>query len=622
MANSKITTTDLDFDGIKSSLKTYLRGQTRFSDYDFEGSALSILIDILAYNTHMGALYTNLAINEAFLDSASKRDSVVSKAKELGYTPTSAKSARAIVNINLRWTGQLIDLPSVLTIPRYTKFTTTVDSSAYTFYTLDTYSVSQPENGTVYSFTGVELVEGTLLDFSFTADGNTNSFEIPNADVDLTTLKVVVQEQAEASTYDTFLNSSTVLDLDGNSLVYFIKEVSGGKHKIEFGNGVLGKALDAGNIVTVTYMVTNADAANTARSFAYGDTLSNNVAVQTILTTVPAANGAPAESIDDIKWNAPRAFVAQNRCVTVEDFKTVVNSTYPNAASVNVWGGESNNPPTYGNVYIAIKPDDSERLSETEKNYLLNTIIKPRCTLTIHPIIVDVDYLYVDLKTSFYYDDRATTKTSGELEQVVREAIVGYNDTKLAKFGAVLKSSVLARYIDNADPSINSSVTTMTLRYKVLPKFGKTISYTVDLGNPIYNSGVGEQSVRSNGITLLNTNRGTVYFEDRPRGDGSTMGDLVLFAKVQSRKEYLPGTGDIKTARSYGTIDYESGKIVTEPITIVGLAESTFSFYIKPQSDDVAAAKNRIVTINLDANAVTAKLDKPADDYDFTSGRN
>ncbi len=613
MANSKITTTELDFDGIKSAFKTYLRGQSKFSDYDFEGSAMSILLDILAYNTHMNALNLNLAVNEAFLDSASKRNSVVSKAKELGYTPASTRSARARVNINMIW-GNILTAPSVLTIPKYTKFTASVDTGEYTFYTLDTYSANRPESNTTYSFNGVELVEGTLLDFSFIADGTNNSFDIPNAFVDLSTLKVVVQEQAEASTYDTFLNSDTVLDLDGNSLVYFVREIEDNKHRIEFGNGVLGKALDAGNVVTITYLVSNADAANTARIFKYADTQPSGITTVQVMTTVPAENGAVSESIDDIKWNAPRAFVAQNRCVTVEDFKTVVNATYPNAASVNVWGGESNNPPTYGNVYIAIKPADSERLSENEKNYLLNTIIKPRCTLTVHPIIVDVDYLYVDLKAAFYYDDRATTKTSGELVQIVRDAILDYNETKLAKFGAVLKSSVLARVIDGADAAINSSVTTMTLRYKVQPYYNTTRSYRIELGNPIYNSGVGEESVLSNGVTLLNTNRNIVYFEDRPRGNGSTMGDLVLFSKVQSRKAYLPGT--------YGTIDYKSGTIITDPITIVGLAESTFSFYIKPQSDDVAAAKNRIVTINLDANAVEAKLDKPADEYDFTSGRN
>lgn len=612
MANNKITTTELDFDGIKSSLKNFLRGQQRFSDYDFEGSGLSILLDVLAYNTHMKALNLNLAINEAFLDSASKRDSAVSRAKGLGYVPASVRSARATVNQQVGGSSE-----NTLLLPKYSKFTTEVDSQAFTFYTLDSYTANKSPSGVgvgTHTFEGVELVEGMLLDFSFTADGINTSFTIPNANVDLSTLEVIVQEEPEASSYDPFIRSDTVMDIDGNSLVYFIKEIAGGKHQIEFGNGVLGKALVAGNVVTVTYMVSSGEAANTARSFTLTDTPETATTVAKPITTRVAAGGAAAETIEDIKWNAPRAFVAQNRCVTVEDFKTVVNATYPNASSINVWGGEKNDPPAYGKVFISVKPVDSERLSETEKNYLLNTIIKPRCTMTIHPVVVDPDYIYVDLTIGFYFNKRETTKTPGQLKQIVRSAVTTYNDSKLAKFGGILKSSVLGRVIDGADTAIKSSVTTMILRYNLKPIYNKTTSYTIELGNPIYNSGVPEQSVTSSGLTVLNTDRGTVYFEDRPRGAGHTVGDLVLYFKVQSRKEYLPGT--------YGTVNYETGKITLDALTITGITGSTFSFYIKPQSDDVAAAKNRIVTINMASDAITAVEDKVADEYIFTSGRN
>lgn len=607
MANNKITTTELDFDGIKSSLKNFLRGQQRFSDYDFDGSGLSILLDVLAYNTHMNALYLNLATNEAFLDSASKRDSVISKAKELGYVPASIRSARATVNTTVTGSNE-----PVLILPKYSKFTTEVDSQSFNFYTLDAYTANIYLGN--HTFEGVEVVEGTLLDFSFTADGVNTAFTIPNANVDLSTLEVIVQEEPEASTYDRFERSDTVMDIDGNSLVYFVKEVAGGKHQIEFGNGVLGKALVAGNVVTVTYIVSSGEAANTARSFRLLDIPATADSELRTITTRAASGGAAAENIEDIKWNAPRAFVAQNRCVTVEDFKTVVNSTYPNASSINVWGGERNDPPAYGKVFISIKPVDSERLSETEKNYLLDNIIKPRCTLTIHPVIVDPDYLYVDLTVGFYYNKRETTKTPGQLKEIVRTAINTYNDNTLAKFGGILKSSVLGRVIDGSDVAIKSSVTTMILRYNLKPLFNKTASYVIELGNPIYNSGVAEQSVTSTGLSVLNTDRGTVYFEDRPRGAGHTVGDLVLYYKVQSRKEYLPGT--------YGTVNYDTGKITIDSLTITGIVGSELKFLIKPQSDDVAAAKNRIVTISMASNAITAVEDKNADEYIFTSGRN
>ena len=605
MANNKIQTTELDFDGIKTSLKNFLRGQQRFSDYDFEGSGLNILLDVLAYNTHFNALYLNLATNEAFLDSASKRDSVVSKAKELGYVPASIRSARASVSIILSGS-----IETILTIPKFTKFTTSVDSKDYTFYTTSSYSANRQSG--VYIFDSVELTEGILLDFNYIADGINNSFTLPNAGVDLSTLVVVVQEQAEASTYDPYVRSDTVMDVDGNSLVYFVKEVAGGKHQIEFGNGVVGKALSAGNVVTVTYMISSADAANTARTFSYSDGTPGGTTAH-VVTINPAFGGSQAEGIEDIKWNAPRAFVAQNRCVTVEDFKTVVNSTYPNAASINVWGGEDNNPPTYGNVYISIKPEDSEKLSEGEKDYLLNTIIRPRCTVTVHPVIVDPDYLYVDLISSFYYAPSETNKTASELTQIVRAAIDTYNEGTLSKFGGIMRSSVLGRIIDQADTSIKSSVSTFLLRYNVTPMFNKTSSYVIDLGNPIYNSGLPEQSVTSTGLSVLNTDRGTVYFEDRPKA-GSTVGDLVLYYKVNSKKFYLPKT--------YGTVDYAKGIITVNGITITGIVGSTFSFSIKPQSDDVAAAHNRIVTIKMAANAVTPVIDNVADKYIFTSGRN
>lgn len=603
MANNKIQTTDLDFDGIKASLKNFLSGQQKFSDYDFEGSALSIILDVLAYNTHFNALYLNLATNEAFLDSASKRDSVVSKAKELGYVPNSIESAKATVNIVLSG-----NVGPSYTIPKYTQFKSKVGDKEFSFYTTTTYNAERLSG--FYTYEGVELTQGTLLDYSFEADGLTTSFTLPNTNVDLSSLVVVVQETPEASGFETYLKSDNVLEANGSSLIYFVKEVAGGRHQIEFGNGVVGKALEAGNIVTVTYMVSAGDAANSAKSFTFAASPSGLSPY--VSTTAAAFGGAPAEDIEDIKWNAPRAFVAQNRCVTVEDFKTVVNSEYPHAASINVWGGEDNNPPTYGNVYIAVKPEGAERLSEGEKDYLLNTIIKPRCTLTIHPKIVDPEYLYVEPQVAFYYAPTETNKTDAQLTESVRDAIVTYNDNTLAKFGGVLKGSVLSRIVDTTDECIKSSVTTLLLKYKLKPVYDRTSSYEIKLGNPIYNSGVAEQSVTSTGLSILEHN-GTVYFEDEPTA-GSSVGKLRLYYLVQNKKTYLP--------KIYGTIDYDTGKITIVGIIILGIVGTDLEFIIKPQSSDVAGAHNRIVTIVLKSGAVVPVVDQIADKYRFTSARN
>lgn len=606
MANNRIRTTALDFDEIKGNLKEYLRGQQKFSDYDFEGSGLAILLDVLAYNTHYNALYTNLAVNEAFLDSASKRDSVVSKAKEIGYVPQSARSARATVKVVL--TGSV---EPTLEIPQYSKFTAKVDQTSYTFYSTGT-ALAYLASGQ-HTFLNVELVEGTLLDYSFTADGVQNIFTIPNAGIDTTTLKVLVQPNPESSAFETYIQSTTVMDVDGNSLVYFLKETDKGFHQLEFGNGVIGKALAAGSRITCKYMVSSQDAANTARTFTYaGGPIDGTTAYVTTLSA--AAGGAPPESIDDIKWNAPRAFAAQNRCVTLDDFRTVINNLYPHAASINVWGGEQNTPPTYGDVFISIKPDTGEILGAQEKEYILNEVLESRRVVTIHPKIVDPTYIHVELNTSFYYEPSETTRTAASIKALVGDAIANYNDTVLSKFGGILKYSALSRAIDEAEESIKSSISTIKLYFSLDPIYNKSTSYVADIGNPIYNSGVAEESVVSTGVRLLNVVP-TVYFDDLPV-ENSGVGKLRMFARKGLTKQYL------KNGAAVGTVNYDTGVVTFDNLVITGVVGSEFLLTIKPQSNDVVSARNKIVTIRRANTTITPVIEALADKYKFTSSRN
>lgn len=604
--NKRIQTTELDFDGIKQSLKAFLQGQSQFTDYDFEGSGMSVLLDVLAFNTHYNALYTNLAINEAFLDSASKRSSVVSKAKELGYVPRSAKAATAIVNVTM--INNSLSAPTTMEIPRYAPFTTTVDGVNYTFYTTQSYIA--PKQGNQYVFENVELKEGTQLTYRFVVESQTQTFTLPNPIVDVSTIRVLVQDNAQTTAFDTYTPSATIISADGDSKIYFIRELDNLYYALEFGDGIVGKQLSNGNVITAEYIVCNQDAPNGARTFQYNGPLQTSTSAY-VVTTSPAFGGAPAESIEAIKWNAPRTFAAQNRCVTLDDYKTIIYSLYPNAQSINVWGGETNNPPKYGDVYISVKPQDREQLSDSEKQYILKDIIGPRQIVTVHPKFVDPEYLRVQLSTIVYFNPALTNLSANDIAAAATQSISAYDQANLSRFNGILKFSALMRSIDQSDPSIVSNITTIKILRDVTPQFDQLVDYTIDLGNPIYNSGVPEQSVVSSAISVLNTNR-TAYIEDLPT-EGNDVGTLRLFYYVGSQKVYV---------RDVGTVTYSKGLINVTGLVITGLVDPTFTFTVKPQSNDVASARNQIVTIDPSLISVQAIIDTPAEQYKFTSSRN
>jgi hypothetical protein len=347
-ANKKINITELDFDAIKVNLKEFLKGQSEFSDYDFEGSGLSVILDILAYNTHYNALYDNLAVNELFLDSAIKRNSVVSLAKSLGYTPRSAKCAIADVNVQLTTTS---NGPAVIVIPALSPFSTTIDGTTFTFYNRSAISATGPS--TVYQMNNIRLTEGEFLSFRFdVAEGNTSRFIIPNRNVDLETLRVRVQENSQSSEFNTFTSASSLVDADLTTRVYWVKEIDDGIYELVFGDGVIGQALQAGNVVNVEYFVSSLDGPNGARVFTYDGTLPIAGSVVTVNVVNPASGGDAPEDINSIKFNAPRMYAAQNRAVTTDDYKTILYNQFSEAKSVTVWGGEDNNPPVYGKTFI------------------------------------------------------------------------------------------------------------------------------------------------------------------------------------------------------------------------------------------------------------------------------
>jgi hypothetical protein len=614
MANKNITTAELDFDAIKSNIKTYLKGQSTFADYDFEGAGLSVLLDILAYNTHYNALYTNLAVNESFLDSASKRSSVVSRAKEIGYVPHSSAAATATVNIVVSATTSS---PATLTLPAYSSFSSTIDGANYTFY--NTEAIVTSLSGSTYTFTDVQIKEGTPLTFKYSvADGV--QYILPNTNVDLSTLKVRVQENSSSSNFETFINQEDIINLDGTSKVYFVKEIEGQLYELEFGNDTIGKALVSGNVVNLTYMTTNTIDANGARLFTYtGSTLLGGVV--SVTTTTPAVGGDEIETIESIRYNAPRSYSAQNRAVTVEDYKTLIFRLYPEAETVNAWGGEDNVPASYGRIYLSIKPTTTAILTDSQKDFIIREILKQKNVVSITPIIVDPEYINLEINTAAYYNPRLTTKTETELKDLVINTIKNYNTENLQSFTGIFRQSNLAAQIDATEDSIISNITTIKLHREIEVQYNSNANYTIYLGNPIYNSGVPEQSITSTGF-YIQGNENVMYLEDLPTL-GTTNGILKMYYYI----------GDIKTYyRNFGTINYSTGTVTMNELEITGIDQTQsdiFELIIKPQSNDVVSIRNQLVTIPDNNINVSVILDKvsvgdPAGgaNFQFTSSRN
>jgi hypothetical protein len=589
MANKKINVTELDFDAIKSNLKNFLKGQEQFQDYDFEGSGLSILLDVLAYNTHYNALYNNLTINEMFLDSASKRNSVVSLSKMLGYVPRSCACATATVRLNV---NSGIQGPSSLTLPAYSTFLTIVDGVQYTFYTTSSYTITG--SGTAYTFDDIKVVEGTPLTFKWEYSNN-SEYIIPNANIDLSTLKVKVQESANSDLYETFTNASSLTTATPISKIYFVKEVDDGLYQLTFGDGIIGRSLSAGNIVHIEYMASSLDAPNGARLFQYtGQTLISN-ASNVVTCLSPAQGGSVAEDIESIRFNAPRTYAAQNRCVTPDDYKALIYSAFPRAKSVAVWGGEDNNPPVYGKIFICVKPVDSTKLTQLQKADLINTVLQSKNVVSVIPEIVDPDYLNISLNVNVYFNPRETTRTAPEIETIVTNTIFDYDDNDLQSFDGVFRYSKLSGLIDKSEKSITNNAMTVLLRRNISPRYNVSAQYLLNIINPIQYSEAPGGSLGTTGFYISGSDE--IHYLD----DNGT--NVRLFKYGANAQKFI-------VDEQIGTIDHAKGIIDIRNLHITALADIDWEISIKPKSNDVVSALTQIAKIARDHMYVTAIPDQ------------
>ena len=607
-SNKKINVTDLDFDQIKSNLKTFLSGQSEFQDYDFEGSAMSVLLDVLAYNTHYNALYNNMAINEMFLDSARKRNSVVSLSKMLGYSPRSATSAQATVTVTVNTNNPTAN---TLVLPAYSQFNTTIDGNNYTFF--NTGSVAATSTTGVFTFQNVVITEGTPLTYNYTVDTGTR-FIIPNANIDLNTLTVRVQENQSSSVYETFYQADSLINVDPVSKAYWVKEIDNGLYEITFGDGNLGVALSNGNVVRLNYFSSSLDAPNGSRVFSYAGGSLGAGATVSVVTTGMAANGAAPEDIDSIRFNAPRMYASQNRAVTPDDYKALVYSLFSDAASVSSWGGEDNNPPVYGKVYLCVKPKDADKLTTTQKSQLTSSILKSRNVVSVIPVIVDPEYINIAITSTVYYNEQATTKTASDIASLVTNTINAYDVNELDRFDGVFRYSKLSRLIDASDPAITNNITTILLRRALIVRYNTSAQYLLNMINPIWSSGQPEESFKSTGFYITGSDE-LHYLDD----DG-----------VQYVRLFKYGQNGIKVIvnSSIGTIDYANGIVDIRNLSITGLANVDLEISIRPLSNDVVSALTQIAHIPPEHLKITAIPDPTASgdlrggyNYTFTSSR-
>jgi hypothetical protein len=591
-ANSGLQITNLDFGSIKSSLRTFLQQQNTLQDYNFEGSALSVLVDLLAYNTQYNAYYLNMVANEMFLDSSIQRGSVVSHAKLLNYIPRSAVAPKAIINLTVNQVSG-----GSLTLPKNTRFISeAIDDVNYTFVTTDSHTVNVVANTAI--FDAIEISQGIPASFSFTYNSASNpkqTFEIPDVNVDTGTIVVTVQESSTNVTIETYNLSTDFLTLDTQSKVYFLQENMNGKYEIYFGDGILGKSLINNNVVNISYIVTNGSASSGANSFTILQSVggfSNTVTT----STSSASQGADKESIDSIKYSAPKAYAARGRAVTKEDYIYLIQNNTSNlpVESVSVWGGEENDPPIYGQLFCAVKPTGGLTLTPTQKQRLVEEVIKPISVVTVTPTIVDPDYTFLKLNTTVLYDSTRTNLTSGQLQAQIKQSVFNFSRNTLNTFNSIFRLPELITTIQTVDPSIITNDTSVRLQKKFFPSLTTKTTYSFRFGAPLkrnyFNAGLNSQPAFSTrDINSNNQIRTGVFFEEVPTIVGGISAINVTnqgfgYTKVPT----VTITGDGTGASAYAVL--VGGRVNSIIITDPGLNYTQATVTITPAPGDTSGS--------------------------------
>ena len=590
MANTqKLQITELDFDDIKANLKTYLKGQSEFSDYNFEGSGMSVIMDLLAYNTHYLGMNANMLANEMFLDSSILRSSVVSHAKHLNYTPRSARAPVAYLNVTVNDSTL-----SSVTIDKGTKFTTSINNNTYGFVVNESLTV-QPQSG-ILNFNNLPVYEGTLATTRYTVDyTNPEKKYILTSDrADTSTLKVTVQTSASDISTQVFTLAKDISLVGETDRVFFLQEGEDGRFEVYFGDDVIGQKLSNGNIVILEYIVTNKTEANGASTFsgtAVGGV--SNITVETLLT---ATGGAEPETIESIKYYAPLSYSSQRRAVTTYDYKSIVPEIYPNIKSIQVWGGEDNDPPIYGQVYIAIEPLSGGKLTEAQKQFVV-TGLKPYNIASVRPVVVDPETIYIIVSSNFRYNATVTTKSSADLITLVNSTVSNYSTGNLEKFDNMFRYSELIRLIDETDISILSNITTIRMYKKITPVLNTSTQYTIKYYNELHHPHAGHGSVLSSTSFKIAGSTADHFLDDDGRG-------AVRLYTVEANKRVYANA-------AIGTVDYVAGTITLNNLTISSATntDGTVDIIVVPASNDIIPVRNQLLQIDTSKSSVLSTSD-------------
>ncbi len=571
--DKQLNISDLEFDKIKGNLKTFLSGQDTFTDYDFEGSGMSVMLDVMAYTTHYMGYYTNMAINESFLDTATLRNSVVSHAKTIGYIPKSITASEAIIKLSFDTTGQD---PSYIPIDKGTMFSSNVNGTTQQFVTLETVNIFPDESG---DFSGeIKVYQGSMKSLSWIWDSNIQQqFFVPDSGCDRATLTLSVNGVH-------WENNQNLSELLPDSLTYFIQEGLDSVTEIYFGNDIFGKIPRDGYDIEIMYLSTNGEPGNyisTVQNQVFALTNAIDGIYDTNKVTIETINisslGTEKENIETIRTTAPKSYERQNRAVTAEDYKTILVEKYPNIDSISVWGGEDNDPPQYGAVFISIKPKHGLELSPLTKASLTDDILSKYNMLAITPIIVTPEYTYVDIDTTVKYNPLKTTLSSGEIQTVVIEDVKEFFQEEIAQFQVNLRFSKLSQTIDAADTAISNSLTTLKIYKKFYTQSSNTVGNYIFKFNNKINPGSAVSSVFGSTV------------------DGSSMallddgqGNILLYDIISE--------GFISTTQ--GTVDYDSGIIELNGFNPVLDINTVISLYATPKSNDISTLRNNLLVLN------------------------
>lgn len=604
--------TNLDFDQIKTSIKDYLRANSNFTDFDFEGSNFSVLIDTLAYNTYITAFNSNMIVNESFLDSATLRENVVSLARNIGYVPRSRSAAQATVNFNVPTTSS----SATMTLQAGLVCVGATNDSNYIFSIPE--DVTTTISSGVGSFTDLKIYQGTFLKKTFVVDGSIDQrFVLDNSFIDSSTIVVKVKGLSDTGDGREYSLANNILNLNATSEIYLIQEVQDEKYELLFGDGYFGKKLETGSIITVSYIITDGKNGNGASNFSFSGRVTDsddNIIVPsgsiTVSTVNSAANGGDIEPIESIKYFAPRIYASQYRAVTNRDYEAIIQSIYPNTESVSVVGGEELDPPQYGNVFISIKPKNGNFVSDFDKNNIL-TRLKEYSISGINQQIVDLKVLYVEIDTAVYYNSSQVTSVN-DLKTNVTSVLNTFSSSNINQFGGRFKYSKLCQTIDNVDDAISSNITRVKIRRNLNALIETPGQYELCYGNRFHINPEGF-NIKSTGFTVAGSTE-LYYFTDVPNKkgdgtlDGSGKGILTITRDIRnSSGNYMID----RTLNPVGTVDYVKGELIINTITITSTVESNNIIEIQavPESNDVIGLKDLYLSFDVSNSTINMVRD-------------